>query len=369
MRALLPGFSDDAKLAPVEARGMLRFSVMARWMFAFSAACAACVALTGCLAKPTHTSSVPDDSCVDAARNEDVELVTPTGTLHGTRRLPAGRGPFASALIIAGSGPTDRNGNSPLGSPDLYRKLAEALSDVGVASLRYDKRGVADSAPALTHEEDVRVETLVDDAVGWLRWWKLDRRVGPLIVVGHSEGALLGTLAVQQEPVQGFVALAAAGRKLGVLLREQMRARLPAQLRPSAESILARLEAGSEVTQVPAELMALFRPSVQPYMMSLLRYDPAAELAKLSLPTLLVQGTTDIQVSMVDAKALARARPAATLLTVKGMNHVLKRVPEGSDQRASYANGTLPLAPALVDGLHKFFARYFPHPIERCSSH
>lgn len=327
-----------------------------------------CVALFGCFGKVTHTSVVSDQSCFDAAREDEVELVTKSGTLHGTRRLPAGRGPFASALIIAGSGPTDRDGNSPLGSPDVYRALAEALSEMGVATLRYDKRGIASSAAALEREEDVRVETLVDDAVGWLRWWKQDSRVGPLLVIGHSEGALLGTLAAEQEPVQGFIALTAAGRPLGVLLREQMRAHVPLQLRAKAESILGQLEAGSPVSDVPSELMALFRPSVQPYMMSLLKYDPAAELAKLGSPTLLVQGTLDLQVSDLDAKALARARPRATLLVVKGMTHVLKNAAKGSDQRAVYTDPKLPLSPALVAGLRSFFTSNFPRKPTPCGA-
>ena len=342
---------------------MLNFALITRWV----STTALCVSLAGCLGKAVHTSSVSDDqACFTTARDEDVQLVTPSGTLHGTRRLPAGRGPFVSALLIASAGPTDRNGNSAAGSPDTYRQLAEALSSVGVASLRYDKRGVAESAPALAREEDMRVETLVDDAVAWLGWWKQDSRVGQLLVVAHSEGALLGTLAVQQEHVQGFVALAASGRKLGVLLREQLRTRLPTQLRAPAESILQQLEAGSAVPAVPAPLMALFRPSVQPYMMSLLKYDPSAELAKLAIPTLLAQGGSDAQVSAVDAKALSRARPDATVLTVKAMNHVLKRAAEGTDQRAANNDPKVPLAPALVDGLHKFLVDHFPQRIAHC---
>jgi fermentation-respiration switch protein FrsA (DUF1100 family) len=128
-----------------------------------------------------------------------------------------------------------------------------------------------------------------------------------------------------------------------------------------SETVFKSLVEGKTVADAPAELAALFRPSVQPYIISWLKYDPATEVAKLAVPVLLVQGTHDLQVSGEDAKLLARAKPSARLLLVEGMNHVLKETPaDPRQQMASYSDPSLPVAPkflaevvAFVNGVKK----------------
>ncbi len=136
---------------------------------------------------------------------------------------------------------------------------------------------------------------------------------------------------------------------------EQVRPQLPPDLLKATEDILAQLDAGKTVESVPPALNMLFRPSVQPYLISWLRYDPAKEIAKLHIPVLIVQGTTDIQASLQDSKALAGANPAATLLLIDGMNHVFKTVPADRDkQMASYSDPAPPVAPDLINGISNF---------------
>jgi hypothetical protein len=294
------------------------------------------------------------------AQEAPVQLETKSGTLHGTLLLPrsaAAKVPIA--LIISGSGPTDRDGNSPLlpGKNNSLKMIAESLAAHGVASVRYDKRGIGASASAATREEELRFTTYVDDAVAWLEWMRNDARFSNRMIVGHSEGSLIGIMAAQRAPVDRVISLAGAGRSAGVVLREQLSRNLPPNLFADAERILGELEAGRTVAQVPQPLMPVFRPSVQPYMISWLPVDPAAEVAKVTVPVLVVQGTTDVQIAVSDAERLARGNPRATLEVVDGMNHVLKEVREATQQLPSYSNPELPLHSALVNALVGFLGR------------
>ena len=291
------------------------------------------------------------------AQESPVKLDTKTGALHGTLLVPAGTpSPMPVVLIIAGSGPTDRDGNSPLlpGRNNSLKLLAEALASHGVATLRYDKRGIAGSMGAAAKESDLRFTTYVDDAVDWLEWLRGDPRFSRRIVIGHSEGSLIGMMAAQRSPVSHVVSVAGAGRPIGDVLDEQLARGLPPALLTDARRILGELRAGRTVDSVPPPLLAVARPSVQPYMISWLPIDPARELGRLTVPVLVVQGTTDIQTTAADAERLAKANPRATLAMIDGMNHVLKEVREASEQTASYSNPALPLHPRLIESVTKF---------------
>jgi uncharacterized protein len=285
------------------------------------------------------------------------QLVTGTGVLRGTLLVPADTGRMPVVLIHPGSGPTDRDGNSPLlpGKNNSLRLLAEGLVARGIASLRIDKRGVAGSAAAASAESDVRVETFVADAVGWLDLLERDHRFGSVVALGHSEGALIVALAAARRPVDGYVSLAGPARKASDVLRQQLHGKLSRPLAVESERILSALERGVRADSVPEALLPLFRPSVQPYLISWFRVVPAEVVARLTMPVLVVQGTTDVQVDTLEATRFLTRRPDARYLRVAGMNHVLKLV-AGSlgAQVASYSDSTLAVAPALLDGLEAF---------------
>jgi uncharacterized protein len=289
------------------------------------------------------------------AMESDYRLVTPTGTLDGTLQLPATK-PTTVVLIIAGSGPTDRNGNSlGLGlDSDAYKLLALDLAQRNIASLRFDKRGIGASAAAMSSEADLRFDTYIDDAAGWLRKLHADGRFSTIIVAGHSEGSLIGMVAAQRAPADAFVSLDGAGRPIAVVLREQLKPKLTPQLYATSDAIITSLQNGESVAAVPPELMLLFRPSVQPYLISWFKYDPAVEIAKLRIPVTIVQGTADAQVTMADAQALHNAAPSSRLVVVQGMNHVLKHAPDVSSQAAilkAYQDPSLPVEPQVVDAV------------------
>lgn len=289
--------------------------------------------------------------------SDSLHIDTPTGTLEGSFLCPATPAPWPAVLLIAGSGPTDRNGNSIAmpGQNNSLEYLAEALAERGIASVRYDKRGIGASRAAMTSEADLRFDILADDAAAWVSRMRLDPRLSTVTVVGHSEGSLLGMLATRIASADAYVSLEGGGRSASAILHEQLAARAPAPLAAQADSIMAELNAGRMVDSVPPTLMALFRPSVQPYLISWFHYDPAKEVAKLQVPVLIVHGTTDIQVAEQDARLLAAAEPRATLVIVDGMNHVLKLVPPDMPaQLTSYSDPSLPVAPQLVSAVASF---------------
>jgi pimeloyl-ACP methyl ester carboxylesterase len=286
-----------------------------------------------------------------------IQLETKTGAIHGALDLPAGAGPHSAVVIIAGSGPTDRDGNQNKMKNDSLKMLGAGLAAHGIAAVRFDKRGVAESLPAGTREDKLRFETYVQDAADWVKFLRKDSRFGRVGIVGHSEGALIGMAAAKKTKIDAFVSIAGSGRRAPDALREQLTLRLLflPDLKKQNDKILDELTAGRTVSDIPNELMVLYRPSVQPYLISWFKYDPVREIASLSMPVLIVQGTTDVQIPVKHAELLAKTNKSAKLKIIDGMNHVLKE----STGLGSYNDPSLPLHPALLKEVVPFLTKAF----------
>jgi len=291
---------------------------------------------------------------------EPIRLVTKTGELRGTLDMPTGAGPFPVVVMLVGSGPTDRDGNQPGLKNDSLKMIGHGLAERGIAALRYDRRGIGESRQACLKEEDLRFDFLADDAAAWVDLLRKDRRFGKVGIVGHSEGSLVGMLAAKRANADAFVSLAGTGRDAPSGLRAQLARNLPPaykELKDKSDKIIADLAAGRTVAPVPKLLESLFRPSVQPYLISYFKYDPAREITALHVPVLLVQGTTDMQCLVDDAKLLAAAKKDAQWLEIKEMNHMLKHARTLDEQMATYTDPKVPLAPGLVEGVAEFLSR------------
>lgn len=286
-----------------------------------------------------------------------VRISSPLAPVVGTLLTPDGS-TRATAVIISGSGPTDRNGDSPLGvSAGTYRLLAEGLAARGVATVRYDKRGVGESRAALGSEADLRFEHMVDDALAFAAEARARTGQPCVWLIGHSEGAGIAQMAAARAPegICGLVLLSGMGRRPRVILEAQLGPQLPEPLKTQAFDALARLEAGELVADAPPALAALLRPSVQPYMIGFLALDPAALIAAYDGPVFIGQGSTDLQTTVEDAEALKAAQPEATLVVWQGVNHLLKVAPaERAANVATYSNPDLPLADGVVEDVAGF---------------
>ncbi|MGE7690150.1 alpha/beta hydrolase [Lysinibacillus sp. NPDC097214] len=268
----------------------------------------------------------------------------------------ASKEPSPVALIIAGSGPTDKDGNSAIaGKNNSLKMIAEGLAKDGIATVRYDKRGLGDNKSLLTKEEDITFDQYVDDAVQVINTLLADKAYSSVHIIGHSEGSLIGLLAAQKANVESFVSIAGAGRPIDEILLEQLKAQLSPELLKESTDTLASLKKGELVKDVSPELQSLFRSSIQPYMISWLKYNPANELAKVNSRVLIIQGTTDIQVVATDAEALKKGKPDAKLVYMDGMNHVLKNAPaDRAKNLATYSDPSLPLHKELLPAIQQF---------------
>jgi len=319
------------------------------------------VGLSLCVA--THIVCAAADAAASGIIELPVSLASSGGGIQGSLLLPRSTARLPVVLLVAGSGPTDRDGNSRggAGRSDSLKLLASALAEAGFASVRYDKRGIAASAGAMTREADLRFETYVQDAAAWAAQLGADPRFSGVAIVGHSEGSLIGMLAARQAKVASFVSIAGPGTSASKLLRVQLAGKLPPELAERNEQILRALEAGTQVDDVPQALAALYRPGVQPYLVSWFKYTPSAEIGKLTCAVAIFQGDTDIQISVSEAELLARGKPDAELHVIKGMNHVLKMVPtDRATQIASYGDPSLPVSPELIDSLVNYLQRSMP---------
>ncbi len=281
-------------------------------------------------------------------------LETATGQIKGTLLVPISTKKMPVVLIIAGSGPTDRNGNNPMMTNNSLKMLAEGLFAKGVASVRFDKRGIGESASVGVKEADLRFETYIKDVEDWINLLKTDKRFSEIIILGHSEGSLIGMIAAQKKEVKKFISIAGIGVPAAQIIREQLKSQPPAVL-DLCLPILEKLEKGETVSNVPPMLNSLFRPSVQPYMISWFKYNPQKEIAKLNKPILIIQGTTDIQVGISDAEKLVAANKNSQKQIFEGMNHVLKDAPIDPQENAkTYTNPNLPLKAGLIEAIIKF---------------
>jgi pimeloyl-ACP methyl ester carboxylesterase len=307
------------------------------------------------LAAQTPAAPARADTVAPAAAVESPYTIISAGfPLAGTLTLPRGaHGPVPVAVIIAGSGPTDRDGNSRLGlRTNTYAQLAWGLAARGIATVRYDKRGIAASRGNLTVADfaQATLDQYAGDVKTIADTLRTDRRFSRVVLLGHSEGASLAVRAVNLGAAPaGVASIAGIGRPFLAVLRGQLERQLDSATLAQYDTMMTAYLAGRDPA-APAYLASLFAPVNRAFMRSLVAFDAPAELARLRCAVLIVQGDMDIQVSVADADLLHRAKADAREVVLAGDNHVFKRVAaaNAAAQQAAYGDPTEPIDPAFV---------------------
>lgn len=292
----------------------------------------------------------------------DVKVECDWGTLSATLATPT-EGSDTVVVIVAGSGPTDRNGNSAQSlMPYSYKMLSDGLVAEGYAVFRYDKRAIGRSPIPKEDVPSLLLDDYVDDVMTCVDYLRKEGYKS-LIVAGHSEGGLIALIAASRGvECDGVVLLAAPGYPMDEILRTQLNAQLMPQymgLMMQADMILRRLKAAERIANddIPKELISLFHSSVQPFLINSMQYNPQQLAKDVAVPMLVISGGHDIQVSRSNGEALVRSQPNAQHVLFEEMTHVLKDWP--SDDRVEqvvnvYVNSYLPLSKGLVPALSQF---------------
>ncbi|HNB82188.1 MAG TPA: alpha/beta hydrolase [Chitinophagaceae bacterium] len=292
----------------------------------------------------------------DSFREEAMSIHVDSNTLAGTLCLPLIKPTGAVVLIVAGSGHTNRDGNQePNLMTNAYQQIAHALAAAGIASLRYDKRGVGESVFRIS-EQNLRFDHFIDDAALWIKTLTNDARFRSVIVAGHSEGSLIGMVACEKEKAQAFISLEGAAYPIDEVLKTQLKTAIPdSNYYQLSCRYIDTLKQGIHLTHSDPALGSLFRPSIQDYMINWMKYDPSVEIKKLQVPVFIIQGEHDIQVDTGNGNALKKACPKGEYLLIPGMNHVLKEAP--AERSANFAVYNMPekeVMKACIDALIAF---------------
>ena len=288
--------------------------------------------------------------CQEKTFNE--EEVSISKWIDGTLLSPNNAEKPSLAIIIAGSGPTNRNGNQNFLKSNSLKKLAEGLTNNGIATYRYDKRIVKQIRKGNV-DKDIKFDDFVSDAIDVIDYFKSQESYDKIYIIGHSQGSLVGMLSAKDK-ADGFISLAGAGQNIGDVLVEQVTKMAP-KLGEDTQRVVAILKDGKTTTDYPEALASLFGPDLQPFMMNWMKYNPTETIKTLEMPILLINGTKDLQVSENEAKLLKEANKKATLKIIENMNHVLFEIKgDNLENSKSYNESFRSISPQLISSITDF---------------
>ncbi|WP_370000354.1 alpha/beta hydrolase family protein [Winogradskyella sp.] len=278
--------------------------------------------------------------------------VTVSKWIDGTLLTPNDNEKPNLAIIVAGSGPTDRNGNQNFLKSNSLKKLAESLANKDIATFRYDKRIVKQIKQGNV-DKNIMFDDFVNDASDVISYFKDKEIYSKIYIIGHSQGSLVGMLAAKEQ-ADGFISIAGAGQNIGDVIVDQVTNMAP-QLGEKAQSVVDKLKQGETTTDYPAALASVFNSEIQAFMMNWMKYNPAEIIKELEIPILIVNGTKDLQVSEHEAQLLKEANEKAELEIIENMNHVLFEI-EGDDleNSKSYNESFRPISSQLIEAISEF---------------
>ena len=280
------------------------------------------------------------------------QQITINRHIDGTLLLPNKIDKPNLAIIIAGSGPTDRDGNQNLLKNNSLKKLAERLSENDIATFRYDKRIVKQMRQG-NIDYNISFNDFIADAISVINFFKTKDDFNKIYIIGHSQGSLVGMIAAK-EGADGYISVAGAGKPIDEVIIDQINNTAP-MFNEDTKRVFSVLKEGKVTDNYPIALATVFNKEVQPFMMSWMKYNPQLELKKLDIPILIINGTKDLQVSLEEAQLLKDAVENAQIEIIEKMNHILVPIEGGNlENSKSYNESFRKISPILTDIIVNF---------------
>ena len=287
------------------------------------------------------------------AQNYKENNISINDNIYGSIVEPKSRSNSNLVIFIGGSGPIDRDGNQSFMKCDMFKKLAYSLSEKGISSFRYDKRVVTQIRKGKL-DKKITFDDFVSDAIAIIDFF--ESKYNSIVIAGHSQGSLVGLLSIK-EGVSGFISLSGAGRTIDMVIEDQISKTAP-MLLEDTKNIFKILKSGKITEDFPLPLYSLFNIEIQPFMISWMQYDPKKIIAKIPIPSLIINGDSDLQVDEKEAKLLYNSAQNSEILIVKNMNHVLVEI-EGDELKnvKSYNNPDLKISELVIEKMVEFIER------------
>lgn len=287
------------------------------------------------------------------AQNYKENNISINDNIYGSIVEPKSRSNSNLVIFIGGSGPIDRDGNQSFMKCDMFKKLAYSLSEKGISSFRYDKRVVTQIRKGKL-DKKITFDDFVSDAIAIIDFF--ESKYNSIVIAGHSQGSLVGLLSIK-EGVSGFISLSGAGRTIDMVIEDQI-SKIAPMLLEDTKNIFKILRSGKITEDFPLPLYSLFNIEIQPFMISWMQYDPKKIIAKIPIPSLIINGDSDLQVDEKEAKLLYNSAQNSEILIVKNMNHVLVEI-EGDELKnvKSYNNPDLKISELVIEKMVEFIER------------
>ncbi len=272
--------------------------------------------------------------------------------IEGTLLVPNDDTPKPLVIIIADTGPTDRDGNQNFQKHNALKKLAEGLATHNIASFRYDKR-IVKQIRHRSIDPKLSFDDFVNDAKSVVDKFATNTAFSKIYILGHGQGSLVGMLAVQSN-VDGFISVAGSGKPIDQVILDQVALMDPSLVEPTTLAF-SELKQGKLTKNYPQALESIFNLQTQPFMRSWMQYDPQIVIKSITIPTLIISGTKDLQVPVSEAELLKVNASNAKLQLIKDMNHVLFHI-EGNEleNSKSYNESFRSIANELINAIVAF---------------
>ena len=287
---------------------------------------------------------------------EEINLKNESILLPGTLSYNQNLDKQALIIFVHGSGNVDRNGNQAGAVQANYiKQLAEALNQNGIAFYRYDKR-TATPENMKYLMQGISFLDFVADAKIAIDHFKDDSRFSSIHLIGHSQGSLVAMLALS-EGSDKYISIAGPASRVDQILIEQIRKQNGDSISGIAASHFEELKTSGTIKNVNPIFLQLFNPQNLAFFESWMKYSPQEEFQKVTIPTLIINGTKDLQVPVEEALALHRANPNSELLIIENMNHVLKHIEKDEDNFKSYSTPDFPISEELLKAIIDFIKK------------